>query len=57
VEALSEMMCSLVTNQSGETRYIGMSDALVCCQARADTLLRFLIWFLHLFAQGYSVGE
>lgn len=26
VEALSEMMCSLVTNNSGETRYIGMSD-------------------------------
>lgn len=24
VEALSEMMCSLVTNQCGETRYIGM---------------------------------
>ena len=24
VEALSEMMCSLVTNNSGETRYIGM---------------------------------
>lgn len=24
VEALSEMMCSLVTNQSGETRYIGL---------------------------------
>lgn len=23
VEALSEMMCSLVTNQCGETRYIG----------------------------------
>lgn len=23
VEALSEMMCSLVTNTSGETRYIG----------------------------------
>jgi hypothetical protein len=23
VEALSDMMCSLVTNQSGETRYIG----------------------------------
>lgn len=23
VEALSEMMCSLVTNQSGETRYLG----------------------------------
>lgn len=25
VEALSEMMCSLVTNNSGETRYIGTS--------------------------------
>lgn len=25
VEALSDMMCSLVTNQSGETRYIGES--------------------------------
>lgn len=25
VEALSEMMCSLVTNQCGETRYIGMT--------------------------------
>lgn len=25
VSALSEMMCSLVTNQSGETRYIGQS--------------------------------
>lgn len=27
VEALSEMMCSLVTNQCGETRYIGASFA------------------------------
>lgn len=26
VEALSEMMCSLVTNQSGETRYIGETN-------------------------------
>lgn len=26
VEALSEMMCSLVTNTSGETRYIGSSN-------------------------------
>ncbi|TGJ86027.1 hypothetical protein E0Z10_g2787 [Xylaria hypoxylon] len=26
VEALSEMMCSLVTNQEGETRYIGSSS-------------------------------
>lgn len=27
VGALSEMMCSLVTNQQGETRYIGQCDA------------------------------
>jgi hypothetical protein len=26
VEALSEMMCSLVTNNHGETRYIGVFD-------------------------------
>jgi hypothetical protein len=29
VEALSDMMCSLVTNQSGETRYLG--EYLVHC--------------------------
>lgn len=29
VEALSEMMCSLVTNHSGETRYIGKPRAMV----------------------------
>jgi hypothetical protein len=27
VEALSEMMCSLVTNNSGETRYLGSSKS------------------------------
>lgn len=30
VEALSEMMCSLVTNTSGETRYIGRSNLSTC---------------------------
>lgn len=30
LESLSEMMCSLVTNQSGETRYIGQL-LLNCC--------------------------
>ena len=28
VENISDMMCSLVTNGSGETRYIGMSKSL-----------------------------
>jgi len=31
VEALSEMMCSLVTNQSGETRYIGRFEINIDC--------------------------
>jgi hypothetical protein len=30
VENLSDMMCSLVTNNCGETRYIGMSAAKLC---------------------------
>lgn len=30
VEALSEMMCSLVTNQSGETRYFGSCPSRAC---------------------------
>lgn len=31
VEALSDMMCSLVTNNCGETRYIGMLIGLPMC--------------------------
>lgn len=31
VEALSEMMCSLVTTQNGETRYIGMTAYTGTC--------------------------
>lgn len=31
VEALSEMMCSLVTNQSGETRYFGKAPVRSPC--------------------------
>ena len=31
VEALSDMMCSLVTNNCGETRYIGLSWELNVC--------------------------
>ncbi len=32
VEALSDRMCSLVTNNCGETRYIGMSSMKVLCR-------------------------
>ncbi len=32
VEALSDMMCSLVTNNCGETKYIGATPAPTLCQ-------------------------
>ena len=34
VEALSDMMCSLVTNNCGETRYIGMNHTYVAVSAQ-----------------------
>lgn len=37
VAALSEMMCSLVTNQSGETRYLGRS--LILLQSDSELIL------------------
>lgn len=32
VEALSDMMCSLVTNNCGETRYIGIQGVIFLCK-------------------------
>jgi hypothetical protein len=56
VAALSEMMCSLVTNNYGETRYIGRfpedQGLLHLLTAR-----RFVIWVLHLLSQGDTVGQ
>lgn len=62
VEALSEMMCSLVTSHNGETRYIGKFH---CNHSRYGCLglkltavsFRLLLWFLHLLSQGHSMGE
>jgi hypothetical protein len=59
VEALSEMMCSLVTNQCGETRYIGKhgqapSFGLSDIQL---TWHRFIFRIFHLLAQRHSMGE
>ena len=36
VEALSDMMCSLVTNNHGETRYIGQSSLLMSTVLKSD---------------------
>ena len=54
-DALAEMMCSLVTNNYGETRYIGESPRR-CCMGCANSR-RFFFRLLHLLAKGHSVGE
>ena len=46
VEALSDMMCSLVTNNCGETRYIGGSRRGMTKGELNSP--RFFLWFLHL---------
>lgn len=61
VEALSEMMCSLVTNNYGETRYIGgfspLPARLGYTMRVADALLRLILGLFHLLAQGDPMGE
>jgi hypothetical protein len=57
VEELSDMMCSLVTNNCGETRYIGMVCYLIVGNAEMLICLRVVFRILHLFSEGYSVGQ
>ena len=54
-DALAEMMCSLVTNNCGETRYIGE----YIWKSVVDMLIirRIIVRLLHLFAQGHPMGE
>jgi hypothetical protein len=54
-DALAEMMCSLVTNNCGETRYIGPSRLVAVCSS-AD-FYRVVVGILHLLTQGYPVGQ
>jgi len=56
VEALSEAMCSLITNNSGETRYIGKTSLLVLTSL-SNFFFRVVIRFLNLLPQRYSVGQ
>jgi len=53
-DALAEMMCSLVTNNCGETRYIGTSSISVVFTANNP---RFFLRFLHLLAQRHTMGQ
>ena len=55
VEALSDMMCSLVTNNCGESKYIGRYCATsFCFRLRMN---RLVLGVLNILAQRYTVGE
>ena len=56
VEELSDMMCSLVTNNCGETRYIGTISTL---QTLRSSLIdcRIFVWLLHILSKGNPMGE
>ena len=56
VEALSDMMCSLVTNNCGETRYIGDCSLSFLVKYLAYSL-RLLLRVLNIFTQRYPVDQ
>jgi len=55
-DALAEMMCSLVTNNCGETRYIG-EHTYSQRPGRLLIVRRIVVRLLHLLSQGYSMGK
>lgn len=59
VEALSDQMCSLVTNNCGETRFIGMAhfNYRGFVVLSINIILRVFLGIFHIFAQRYSMGE
>jgi len=54
VEALSDMMCSLVTNNHGETRYIGMSSSLMSTVLKPDSVQGLPLGFQYFRPRVYS---
>lgn len=61
VEALSDMMCSLVTNNCGETRYIG-NDAVSPLPPQKEGKIelmfdRVFVGIFHFLAKRYSMGQ
>ena len=55
-DALAEMMCSLVTNNCGETRYIGRCFLHVRLPVNADHS-RLFVGLLHILSQRHTMGE
>ena len=59
VEALSDMMCSLVTNNHGETKYIGMTEVRLSGDIAiisAYNVLRLVLGLFDLLSKGYPMG-
>jgi hypothetical protein len=57
VEALSDMMCSLVTNNCGETRYIGQfMHARTLIDLRSNDS-RLLVWLFYILPQRHPMGQ
>lgn len=54
VEELSDMMCSLVTNNCGETRYIGKGNQLTAPKATVDTLQDLRLASLYFLPKAYN---
>lgn len=59
VEALSDMMCSLVTNSCGETRYIGMTLPLLFKDygLHPYSIFRVIIRLFNILSKRNSMGE
>ena len=56
-DTLAEMMCSLVTNNYGETRYIGGFLDLVRSKHTLIHGSRFLFWFFNLLPKRHPMGQ
>lgn len=56
VEDLSDMMCSLVTNNQGESRYIGRPIEACDWRGRSN-IARLFVRSFHLFASWHQLGQ
>lgn len=55
VEELSDMMCSLVTNNCGETRYIGKLEPGTSLAVL--TVRRILFWVFYILSERHPMGQ
>ena len=56
VEELSDMMCSLVTNNCGESRYIGTPHPHLH-RSLSLTTIRIIFWLFDILTKRYTMGQ